>query len=495
MSLSSGNPGVLIVDDEQNILDALADILEDDFQVFATSNPQEGLAILDRQKVGVVLSDQRMPGMPGHQFLKEVSGRSLATRVLLTGYTDMDALVKAINRSQIFAFVAKPWEPNQLKSLVVTAMEHYRLVEELHSEKFLMENMMNTVKEPIIFIGSSGLVVRANQSALRLLGLESHEQALSTPAASLVSANPTLAPILSRASQEERVIAQVVTPAGSRRWYSITQVAFGSNGGFISVAHDVTELQEAELALTNQANRLEHSLRELQQFTHVTAHHLQEPLRDVVSHLQILKSRSAFNSQEQESFDFAIQGAMRMKSLFSDFVRYINFDANRMRLERVELRKILDKVVSEFRKSAGPNDHKIEIEGTFPTLVGDSTHLTCLFRELLENSEKYRGTQPLDFSVRGETNNEGSTVYVSDRGIGIDDDHKERIFELFQRLHRADEFKGTGLGLAICRKVVSTHGGKISARKNEKEPGITITITFPPSTNAETEAEVTREVI
>lgn len=481
MRVEKDSPAVLIVDDEQGVLDALEDLLEDDFPVFTTTDPTCALTVLEEREIGVVLSDQRMPGMPGHEFLSRVSTNSLATRLLLTGYTDMNALVNAVNRSQIFAYVAKPWEPSHLKSLIGTAMEHYRLVEELHSEKYLMESMMNTVPDPIVFVGARERLIRANKAAYELLGMMPDETIEGMDVGALVDGEPSRRAILQADSVSERVVRQVIAPTGEARWYSILRVPFGTQGGTITVAHDVTERHKFELTLAQQAHKLDQSIRELQQFAHVTAHHLQEPLRDVVSHLQMLCHRMQLSEEDNEILEFAVGGAMRMKALFLDFVRYIDFGEERMRLESLCLRSLAERAVAGKLEELELESSTVRIEGEFPEIKGDRSFLHFLFRELLNNSAKFRGERPLEFFVRGEQFDDQWQICVSDRGIGVDSGEEERIFGLFQRLHASDQFPGTGLGLAICRKVVAAHGGRVWVESNLPTPGITVYVSLPKS--------------
>ena len=471
-------PSVLIVDDEQGILDSLEDLLEDDFEVITTTDPRQGLEILSSREIGVVLSDQRMPTMQGHEFLSEVSRFSRATRMLITGYTDMDALVNAVNRSQIFAFVAKPWDPGHLRSLVQTAMEHFRLARELLYEKHLMESLMDTVPDPIFFLGEDEALLRANRAAQDLLGVTDEEQLLGRTTSSFVDENPTLRPLLERGPIGERTVVRVETLDGETRWHSTVKVPFGQEEGVISVSHDITERHQAELELAKQAFALEHSYRELHQFAHVTSHHLQEPLRDVVSHLQLLGHRMELKAEEREILDFAVGGASRMKTLFSDFIRYIDFNEENCPLEEVDLKQLWLSVLAGRRVSLEQLECRPRIPDSLPTIWGRRVYLDYLFEEILENSIKF-SVPPLEFSVECEETPTEYRLLISDNGIGVEKEELELIFGLFQRLHPVGCYEGTGLGLALCRKIMRLHNGEIWARTNHPAPGITLVLVFP----------------
>lgn len=470
-------PSVLIVDDEQGILDSLEDLLEDDFHVITSTDPVRGLEILRSREIGVVLSDQRMPTMQGHEFLSEVSRYSQATRMLITGYTDMDALVKAVNRSQIFAFVAKPWDPGHLRSLVQTAMGHFQLARELLYEKHLMESLMDTVPDPIFFIGNDGRLLRVNRAGQGLLGTQ--EEIEGKHASVFIEKNPTLFPLIGDLSTGEKTLECVKTARGETRWHSTVKVEFGGGEGVISVSHDITERHQAEMELAKQAFALDHSYRELHQFAHVTAHHLQEPLRDVVSHLQLLGQRLELGEPERESLNFAVGGASRMKILFSDFIRYIDFNVQNCAREEVDLKELWSVVIQSRSKSLKSLDCIPRVGENLPRIRGRRRYLRYLFEEILENSIKYSAKRPLEFRVDCETTPTDLVLTVTDNGLGVEQDELDKIFGLFQRLHPHGCYEGTGLGLALCRKIMRLDEGEIRARSNYPEPGLTLVLGFP----------------
>jgi two-component system response regulator HupR/HoxA len=120
--------GVLLLDDEEAILESLELTLGDDYRVFTARTGAEGLEILEREDVAVVISDQVMPGMSGVEFLERVKERRPDTiRMMLTGYADLGSLTRAINQGQIYRYVPKPWEPDELRMNVKRAVETWQL--------------------------------------------------------------------------------------------------------------------------------------------------------------------------------------------------------------------------------------------------------------------------------------------------------------------------------------------------------------------------------
>jgi two-component system response regulator HupR/HoxA len=123
--------GILIVDDEEGILESLELTLESEYRVYTAQTGEEGLRILEREDVALVISDQVMPGMSGVEFLEKVIERNpRCIRMMLTGYADVSALVRAINEGRIYRYISKPWEPDELRINIRRALEAYELATE-----------------------------------------------------------------------------------------------------------------------------------------------------------------------------------------------------------------------------------------------------------------------------------------------------------------------------------------------------------------------------
>ena len=123
--------GILAVDDEEAILESLELTLGEEYRVFTATSGEEGLEILDREEIALVISDQVMPGMSGVEFLEKVIERNpRAIRIMLTGYADMSSLVRAINEGRIYRYIPKPWEPDDLRISVKRGLEVYELSSE-----------------------------------------------------------------------------------------------------------------------------------------------------------------------------------------------------------------------------------------------------------------------------------------------------------------------------------------------------------------------------
>lgn len=123
--------GVLYVDDEINNLNSFKAAFRRDFEIFTAISAKEGRKILDSQEIGVIITDQRMPGMTGIEFLESIIQVYPDTiRILLTGFSDINAVMDAINRGQVYKYLVKPWQNDELKMYIENALEIYHLRKE-----------------------------------------------------------------------------------------------------------------------------------------------------------------------------------------------------------------------------------------------------------------------------------------------------------------------------------------------------------------------------
>ncbi len=161
---------ILIVDDEPQVLIALEDILSDQFIVHTTRSPEQALNLAAKERdIAVVISDQRMPKMTGDELLGRLSTESQAERILVTGYADLSAVIKAVNDGRIFAYITKPWNPDELQLKVQQAAEHFRLAKELAHERQLLRDLMGNMPDGIYFKDPELRFLKVNEPLERML--------------------------------------------------------------------------------------------------------------------------------------------------------------------------------------------------------------------------------------------------------------------------------------------------------------------------------------
>jgi DNA-binding NtrC family response regulator len=139
---------ILIVDDEAANLRALERLFRDDYDVITAGSGADALELLGQHDVALLITDQRMPGMTGMELLKKtVSLRPRMVRIILTGYTDVDALVDAVNSGHVYKYVAKPWSNEEFKLTVKRALEHYETNKKGHDLEAANERLAERLRE------------------------------------------------------------------------------------------------------------------------------------------------------------------------------------------------------------------------------------------------------------------------------------------------------------------------------------------------------------
>jgi len=227
---------------------------------------------------------------------------------------------------------------------------------------------------------------------------------------------------------------------------------------------DISVRNAAEANLRDNVKELKRTNEELGQFAYIASHDLQEPLRMVASYTQLLSKRykGQLDSDADEFIGFAVEGASRMQALIEDLLAFarVATTGNALRATSSEfaLEQALQYLHWETERSGALVTHD-----PLPIVEADEMQLVQLFQNLVGNAIKYQGPgiPRVHISVTGDARTRW-TFAVKDNGLGIDPQYFERIFGMFQRLHKRDEFSGTGAGLAICKKIVERHGGNLT---------------------------------
>ena len=237
----------------------------------------------------------------------------------------------------------------------------------------------------------------------------------------------------------------------------------------------------ANQRLEEQAEELERSNRDLEQFAYVATHDLQEPLRKVASFCQLLQRR--YGGQLDERADqyiaFAVDGAQRMQRLINDLLAFSRVGRTTEGFEPVDLDAVATAAVAQLEAMRAEVDGSVEL-GELPVVRGDRTLLRQLLVNLVGNALKFRRPDvPPQVRVRARQGWRRLGDHVADNGIGIEPEFADKVFVIFQRLHARDSYPGTGIGLALAKKIVEYHGGRIWHRRRPHGPGTTIRFTLP----------------
>jgi PAS domain S-box-containing protein len=256
----------------------------------------------------------------------------------------------------------------------------------------------------------------------------------------------------------------VVTSGDSAHFLQVTARPIqGEDGkilGAVMTATDITEIRQGEDSVRRYSEVLSRTSQELERVTYISAHHLQEPIRDITSYAQLLLRECAtqLSPTATDYLNYITIGSQRLKTQLDDLMSYLDIGARRIGAQPVSMSDLLDKCRQELGDRAR---NGVVAETDLPSVMGDRGMLGILLRHLVGNALKFNRSADPRVTVSARRVADFWEFRVADNGIGIPAEQSERIFDLFHRLHVQEEYSGTGLGLAICRKIVVLHGGRI----------------------------------
>ncbi|WP_256012215.1 sensor histidine kinase [Desertivirga xinjiangensis] len=253
---------------------------------------------------------------------------------------------------------------------------------------------------------------------------------------------------------------------GDLFWGSVSITAIhdqhGHLLGFTKVTRDLTEKMRAESALREYSAQLSTKNKELEQFVYIASHDLQEPLQTVISFIDLLKTEyeSVLDEEGRMYMDFITGASQRMRSLIKSLLDYSRIGQNKC-LEDINLNDLVSSLLMDLHSVIKEKNADTSVS-ELPVVKGYKTDITQLLMNLLKNGIKFsRQGVPPKIEISACRLESQWKIMVSDNGIGIKAEHREKIFLIFQRLHNRNEYEGNGIGLAHCRKIAEVHKGQL----------------------------------
>jgi signal transduction histidine kinase len=444
---------ILVAEDSPTQARKLQYILEQQgYEITIATNGRLALETAQRYKPTLIISDVVMPEMDGYELCRRVkSDAELADVpvILVTSLSDPQDVIRGLE-CRADNFILKPYDERYL----------------LGSIQFVLINReMRQTDQPglgleIYFEGQKYFISADRLQILNLL-LSTYEAAMQR--------------------NKQLSFAQDTQQQTNSELQQLT----------VELEHRVLQRTQ-ELRLYSA--KLERSNRELQDFAQVGSHDLQEPLRKIQSFGDRLKTKAG-ESLDEECRDYLqrmFNAAARMQLLINDLMMFSKVETNSQPFVQVDLGLIAREVSAGLETQIEQAGASVEIE-ELPTIDADPMQMRQLLQNLIGNSLKYfrPGVPPIVriYSQKLDARSPDSMdenalarqlcqILVVDNGIGFDEKYLDRIFTVFQRLHKKGEYEGSGVGLAICRKIVDRHSGTITARSRPGE-GATFVVTLP----------------
>lgn len=232
------------------------------------------------------------------------------------------------------------------------------------------------------------------------------------------------------------------------------------------------EIRKLNRALNERASELTAANKELESFAYSVSHDLRAPLRHLVGYSELLQKHAAdsLDEKSQRYVQIILESAKKMGNLIDDLLAFSRIGRAEARTTAVDLQQLVADVTLEIGTQSNGRDISWNI-GALPVCYGDRALLRVVFVNLISNAVKFSSTRSLTQVEIGAIDGHGgkSEIFVKDNGVGFDMQYVDKLFGVFQRLHRTDEFEGTGIGLATVQRIVHRFGGTVRAEAIEDQ--------------------------
>ncbi len=263
---------------------------------------------------------------------------------------------------------------------------------------------------------------------------------------------------------------------------------FDRQGNLVLSQHQAKRLSETA-EWTEQLRQLQHECDRLREelqrahaehetFLHIISHDLRQPLQIILNAAQLLEEEGGtrLDDSAREYLTAIERAALRLREMIGDLLKLAHITPEALRREPTDVGRLLEEIRETVSPLLEERNAWLTLTGPWPIILADAAHLRLVFLHLLQNALTFNDKpRPLVEIGCAPTADPEHTFYVRDNGIGIEAQHWERIFHVFQRVHSEEEFPGRGVGLALCKRIIEAHGGRIWV---ESTPGVGSTFFF-----------------
>jgi two-component system NtrC family sensor kinase len=481
---------ILVVDDDEHVRRAVRRTLRHSrYRFLEASHAEHALQILSSEDVHVLLSDHQMPGMPGVELLRQVKTRwPLVQRVLLTGQADMEAVQEAVNQSEVFRLLFKPWNDAHLQLTIECAVGQHAIMEDnarlaglLTERNAELERLnrdldaklgerstalmqvaeawracVDAIGDPLAILREGCEVVRANAEFARRAGLPLKQ----LPGARCRDGRFGELPCGHRVGLGAAPTAEQTLAAGDRDW--VVRSFPAGAGGSVLIYKDVTDERKAQRRL-----RQTEKMAAVGKLAGGVAHEINNPLGGILAFAQMMSRDEGRSAEDLQQLGIISQAALRAKRIVESLLRFSRPSREDVK-EEVDLARVAEEALVLLQGELS-GAHLEVVRQLEPAIaVGNANQLQQVALNLLVNAVQAIGKgRPGHVAVRTGPGPAGAVrLAVQDDGPGIPAPDADRIFEPFFTTKREGE--GTGLGLSICYRIVEEHGGFLH---HEPAPG------------------------
>ncbi len=333
--------------------------------------------------------------------------------------------------------------------------------------------------------GAMGKFIEVNEVGTKLLGYSKEEFLNMTPY-DIVHPDMHVLEVEIESEMSKKGYARhesiLIAKDGSKIPFEVATHSFKLKGKsvILAVSRDIRKRKKAEKQLKKTIQELERSNKELRSFAYITSHDLQEPLRTMGNYAGLLKMRygGKFDQDADDFIGYIENGAQRLKDMIQGLLDYSQVGTQKREFTEFNSQEALDNALINLHSSI-ESCHAEVTYHKLPTITANKDQISRVFQNFIGNALKFRkeGLRP-KINISARKKDDEYIFSVSDNGIGLEEQYKDHIFEIFKRLHSIGEYQGTGIGLAIVKRIIEQHGGRIWV-ESEYSKGSTFYFTIP----------------
>ena len=488
------DPGkIIVIDDEQNLREGAERILSRmDFTVFLSPTGDEGLELIDKEPIGIVLLDMKMPGMPGMEVLKKIMDMKRGIIVIvITGYATVETAIEAM-KIGAYDFIPKPYEPDQLRIIVKRAKDtlelkrkaeylvekQKRTLADLHTEKSRISTIIDSLPNGVLVTDNKGVAVLINPAFYQQLNIDPD-----------IGIGKTIDRYI-----DDKDLIDLVMDISRGKYIDYNDISshelnINDEKFFLTKCRPV--LGERHECLGTVMNIVDIStikaLDNLKsEFMAKVSHELRSPLSTIHEQLaMVVKSMShEMDEDDQYMLARAKEKTLGLISTVGDLLDLSRIEAEiaEKELLPIQIDDLLKNIVDFLSTRAETKKQKIHLEisdNPLPPMESDLTTMESVFGNLITNAINYT-QEGGEIIVSADMAGNNIRVRVKDNGFGIESKHMDKIFKKFYRVKndKTRFITGTGLGLPIVKGIIDSIGGYIDV-KSEVNKGTTFTVLLP----------------
>ncbi len=400
------------------------------------------------------------------EYVNQMLRREIKTYSMEKRYIRKDRAVVWINLT-VSLTRRESGEPDHFIYVVEDISDRKHAEEELFKEKRFADTALNSLPGVFFVFDEEGRFLRWNRNFETVTGRTGDEMCNLHPLDLFHGEEKNAVGLAIEevfTKNESSVEAHLVAKNGLRTPYYFTGRSIPLDGGrgVAGMGIDISDRKKAEAAVLQKTKALEAAAAELQQFTYITSHHLQEPLRRIINFSELVRQRyhDSVDEKGRHYLNIIVDGALKMRSLISELQNYLRMDRVPPSRKKTSMDGLLSSVMAALSDEIKMAEATINADH-LPRVTVDPGEFKNLLIHLISNAIKFKGPAPPRIRISASERQGDWLFSVQDNGIGVDPKYHERIFDIFQRLHTPAGHPGTGVGPALCRKVIQRHGGSL----------------------------------